>query len=77
MSFYYVNNNRQYDGAYEVHKEGCCFMPMSRTFLGYFDNVEDAVKEARRYHGHCRTCIYCSTEYHQALYTFHRHSKRS
>lgn len=73
MSFYYVSNNRQYDGSYEVHKEGCGFMPLNKTFLGHFSSCEEAVKEAKRLHLKSKPCIYCTFEYQQAQY---RHGVR-
>ena len=60
MKSYYVNNN----GDHEVHKEGCerLKMVLSKTYLGVFNNCEDAVREAQKTYSNADGCFYCSRE---------------
>lgn len=68
MKHYYLNNNQQANGDYEVHVEGCIYMPsiFNREALGVFDNCKDAVARAkflfpyRKING----CFYCCRPCH-------------
>ena len=65
MDNYYVNNNVQSNGDYEVHKEGCSWMPKDDyTYLGEFLNCKDAVAKAKEYHDQVNGCYYCSNACH-------------
>lgn len=49
MKAYYLNNNSQANGDYEVHTTGCAKFPWSNnTALGEFHVCWDAVAEAKR-----------------------------
>ncbi len=74
MSFYYVNDSPQYNGDHEVHEQGCCFMPVNKTFLGDFSNYEDAVKEAVKVHPRAVACVYCLGKYQHDRYHNELHS---
>lgn len=68
MKKYYINNNRQDNGDYEVHAERCAFFPVQDyTYLGEFFNCGDAVSEAKmrfplRYR--INGCYFCSINCH-------------
>lgn len=49
---YYVNDRAQANGDHEVHREGCQYLPMpaNRTYLGSFDNCDDAVSAAKKHY---------------------------
>jgi hypothetical protein len=66
MDNYYVNNNAQSNGDYEVHKEDCSFMPgvNNRTDLGSFSNCREAVEKAKEFFTQVNGCYYCSRECH-------------
>jgi hypothetical protein len=61
---YYVNNQKQSNGDNEVHRDGCTYMPQSRTYLGNFNSCHSAVAEARRRGYNANGCYYCSRECH-------------
>jgi hypothetical protein len=61
---YYVNNNAQPNGDHEVHSDGCTYMPTNKTYLGSFNNCQDAVKAAKSYHTQVNGCAYCSSACH-------------
>ena len=63
---YYVNDNAQDNGDHEVHEEGCSYLPQTpnRTYLGYFSNCSDAVKEAKKHHDQVNGCFWCSRPCH-------------
>ena len=67
MARYYVNTNAQSTGEHEVHKDGCHRMPepQNRTYLGYFSDAKEAVREARRYFANVDGCYYCASEAHK------------
>ncbi|MES2486264.1 MAG: hypothetical protein V4581_10015 [Bacteroidota bacterium] len=66
MENYYVNNNAQANGDHEVHKSGCCHMPLShnRTYLGLYSSCKDAVTEAKKTHKQANGCYYCCQACH-------------
>ena len=64
MFNYYVNNNAQPNGDHEVHRDGCNYMPISKTHLGAFNNCHDAVKAAKQYYAQVNGCYFCSTACH-------------
>ena len=65
MNKYYVNNNEQLNGDYEVHKEGCSYMPTDNyTYLGMFSNCCDAVEKAKDYHRQVDGCYHCLNKCH-------------
>lgn len=66
MNLYYVNNNPQKNGDYEVHKSDCRYLPgfINRKFLGYFSNCKEAVKKAQETHKQSNGCKTCCPEYH-------------
>ena len=52
MKFYYFNDNTDSNGYHEVHTEDCSYLPaiQNRTYIGYFSNCHDAIKEAHTKH---------------------------
>lgn len=63
MKKYYINNNVQPNGDYEVHEEGCYWLSIATntSFLGLFYNCEDAVKEAIRQYPYRSRINGCAT----------------
>lgn len=64
MFKYYVNNNAQPNGDHEVHRDGCNYMPANKTYLGVFNNCQDAVRAARAYYNQVNGCYFCSNACH-------------
>jgi hypothetical protein len=66
MKKYYVNNNVQPNGDYEVHHEDCIYLPLqkNRTYLGVFPGCKDAVKKAKDHHTKVNGCKTCSNPCH-------------
>ncbi len=64
MARYYVNNNAQTNGDHEVHKQGCIWMPISKTDLGEHPNCWSAVNEAKKHYKQVNGCKTCSNECH-------------
>ena len=64
MARYYVNDNAQANGDHEVHREGCNYMPSSRTDLGQHDGCKTAVAEAKKHYRQSNGCYWCSRECH-------------
>lgn len=68
MKKYYINNNIQANGDYEVHAEGCNYFPIQDySYLGEFLHCSSAVNAARvKYPTRKRIngCYYCSRECH-------------
>ncbi len=68
MANYYLNQNQQPSGDYEVHKEGCAHGadPENQIQLGWFVDGVAAVAEAKRrfpaYADEINGCYYCSPE---------------
>ena len=64
MADYYVSKNAQANGDHEVHKDSCGWLPLpaNRTYLGSFNNCQDAVTEAKKtYPKTANGCIHCSS----------------
>jgi len=70
MKPYYINNNQQSNGDYEVHESSCSYLPSSenRTYLGYFGSCQEAITEAKRLYPsrkyNINGCYYCSNACH-------------
>lgn len=67
MKKYYINNNMQSNGDYEVHAEGCSYFPtQDYTYLGDYYYCSSAVTEAKRRFPFRKIngCYYCSRECH-------------
>lgn len=64
MARYYVNNNAQPNGDHEVHKEGCTWMPASKTDLGNHDSCHTAVRAAKAIYPTANGCKTCSNDCH-------------
>lgn len=66
MAYYYVNKNAQSSGDHEVHKSSCNYLPKeeNRIYLGYYNNCEDAIEEAKKYYSQVNGCYHCSIECH-------------
>lgn len=65
----YLNLNQQPNGDFEVHFEGCLFLPQpsNREYLGDFDYCWQAVAEAKRRHprlNRINGCYYCMRDCH-------------
>lgn len=67
MARYYVNKNAQGNGDHEVHQTTGCPFPAdeaNRQYLGYFDNCQAAIKEAKKYYAQSNGCAYCCPDCH-------------
>jgi hypothetical protein len=66
MANYYVNQNAQSNGDHEVHRDPCSWMPdvANRTYLGSFDNCQDAVRAAKAHYTQVNGCKHCSPACH-------------
>jgi len=64
MANYFVNNRAQPNGDYEVHKEGCSYMPSDKTSLGDHSTCSTAVAAARRHYSTANGCYWCSKACH-------------
>lgn len=68
MNYYYLNNNRQPNGDFEVHHTGCAHGADSsnQLGLGYFSNGTEAVAAAKQKYpnisAYVNGCYYCSPE---------------
>ena len=64
---YYVNKNAQDAGEHEVHTEDCKHLPSTnnREYLGYFNNCQDAIKEAEKHYDNVDGCKYCCKPCHK------------
>ncbi|MGW7932142.1 hypothetical protein ACWEWU_10835 [Staphylococcus xylosus] len=64
---YYLNTEPR-DNNYEVHSEGCKWLPSSsnREFLGAFYDCQEAVQTAKNLHPSLIIdgCFYCSRDCH-------------
>ncbi len=68
---YYVNNNPQVvTGNHEVHKNICLSLAMaeSKSYLGFFDNCEDAIAKARTIYAKVEKCHFCCHEYKESIF---------
>lgn len=57
--FYFINNHAAENGNHEVHAQGCKLMPTDKAYLGNFENVSEAMVEARKdfwQSSHCTCC---------------------
>jgi|YelNatPaOPRAMG01_1025707.scaffolds.fasta_scaffold03655_5 hypothetical protein len=61
MALYYVDKERNEFSMHEVHQSGCDHLPSIHqlVYLGDFEKVDDAVKEAEKYFLHVSRCPYC------------------
>ena len=61
MAKYYVNNNSQANGDYEVHKDDCLYLSIivSKEDLGFYDNCFSAVRKAKTIHPNSNGCYHC------------------
>ncbi len=67
MKQYFINNNRQSNGDYEVHTLGCTHFPKDNyIYLGEFFGCKSAIVEAKRLYPHrdINGCYYCCNECH-------------
>jgi hypothetical protein len=64
MASYYVNNNRQPSGDYEVHVTGCNYMPSNRSYLGDYVSCAPAVAKANQTHHPANGCYWCCRACH-------------
>ena len=69
MHRYYVNKKAQTNGAHEVHRLGCRFLPKSehRISLGLFNNVQEAIKETLKTHPDSKICPVCLDYYRKKI----------
>ncbi len=65
MASYYITNIPQSRGEHEVHTSDCSHKPRMELLdpVGYFDSLDDAVKQAQKYFENVDTC-YCCTRDH-------------
>lgn len=66
--FYFINNHATTNGNHEVHAQGCKLMPTDKAYLGNFENVSQALIEARKDFWQSSTCESCASK----LRTDHR-----
>lgn len=66
MPRYYVSKNVQSNGAHEVHRKGCSFLPAAenRIYLGEFSNCKEAIKKAKKNFNNVNGCYFCCRECH-------------
>jgi len=67
MKDYYLNNNQQANGDYEVHALGCTYFPKhDYIYLGQFSSCQAAVAQAKRQYPYRKIngCYYCSNPCH-------------
>ena len=70
MAIYYLNQNQQDNGDYEVHIINCLHgaLPQNQIQLGWFTGCSGAVAEARRRFPDIASlingCYYCSNACH-------------
>jgi len=60
MSHYFINNHATDDGDHEVHALGCRRMPTDKAYLGNFENVSEALIEARKDFWQSSCCKACA-----------------
>lgn len=63
---YYINNNPQPNGDYEVHISTCKYFHLmyNITYLGEFDTCHEAVREAKRRYYRANGCYHCCNPCH-------------
>jgi hypothetical protein len=63
MGHYYLDDEQQPEGVYEVHEEKCLYIstPLNRTYLGTFSNPEVVIVKARELFPlkRIKGCIHC------------------
>ncbi|MDN3670060.1 hypothetical protein QWY93_12070 [Echinicola jeungdonensis] len=61
MIFFYLTNFHQKEGVHEIHAQGCPQMPgmLELTYLGPFNNPEEAVRKAKVKYDEVKTCPEC------------------
>jgi hypothetical protein len=57
--FYFINNHAAENGNHEVHAQGCKLMPSDKAYLGNFENVGQALVEARKDFWQSSSCSGC------------------
>ena len=68
---YYLNLNADKNGNHEVHDKDCYYLSLTteKEYLGYFDNCQDAIREAKAKHPSylykVDGCYYCSKSCHR------------
>jgi hypothetical protein len=64
MEIYYVKENTQLSGVYEVHTSDCALLKdfINRVCLGTFFTYSDALKEAEKYFANVESCKLCAQE---------------
>lgn len=60
MSHYFINNHASDEGNHEVHALGCRRMPTDKAYLGNFENVNEALIEARKDFWQSSCCESCA-----------------
>ncbi|MCC3868470.1 hypothetical protein [Terrisporobacter mayombei] len=73
MKNYCFNNFVDAHGRYEIHVEGCPYLPysLSRTYIGSFSNCDEALQRAKYQHPLksfvcCKSCCKsCSRSCHR------------
>jgi hypothetical protein len=61
---YFVNDDPWPGQQHEVHKEGCSWMPTTKTYLGDFVNCQGAVAKAKTIYSDADGCKHCSLPCH-------------
>jgi hypothetical protein len=64
MDYYYVNDRPQDNGDHEVHTEQCQFVPVNKTYLGFFSTCKEAIAEATKKYPQSNGCKFCSPSCH-------------
>lgn len=64
---YYFNNDVDNHYRHEVHTEDCSYLPLDRTYIGYFDNCKDAISKAEQQYPQKAFdgCFFCCRECHK------------
>ncbi|MDD3681154.1 MULTISPECIES: hypothetical protein [unclassified Mesotoga] len=64
---YYVGDSVLPTGDYEVHTGDCVELARveSKTYLGYYDNCQDAIRKASDIYPNVYGCKYCSPGCHR------------
>lgn len=65
MDRYFINDDAQSTGEYEVHKEGCPNLNKKKEYLGLFDNCLAAVGEAKDFYLDVSSCSVCCMPCHR------------
>lgn len=64
MSHYFIDNHANEEGSHEVHKVGCRKLPMDKRYLGNFQEIDDAMMEARKEFWSSSSCERCMRDDH-------------